>query len=174
MDLWVLGNLALSVVLLVGLQYPLVRVAHLWHIAMCAYAGLRVIEVVAVNALVLLDIQSSRKGPSKPPALGGHRRLLLLVAHNYVEVTLWFAFVYAAFSAHFSTSACNVSKPACATYFSAITMATVGYGDVAPTDDLGRALVVAQVAVGVFLTVVILARVVGNLPQRPSLDPDEA
>lgn len=172
-ELWVLGHLVLSVIFVLGIQYPLFRVSHFWHIVMCAYAGIRVFEIVAVNALVLLDIESSRRAPDKPAALGGYRRLLLLVAHNYVEVALWFAFVYAEFSGHFNTTGCNVGESLCAVYFSAITMATVGYGDVAPTDGVGRALVVAQVSVGIFLTVVILARVIANLPQLPSLDPNE-
>ena len=172
-ELWVLGHLVLSVIFLLGLQHPLLRVSHFWHTAMCAYAGIRVFEIVAINALVLLDIQSSRREPEKPAALGGYRRLLLLVAHNYAEVALWFAFVYAEFPGHFSTTACNVRETVCAIYFSVITMATVGYGDITPMDGVGRALVVAQISVGIFLTVVILARVIANLPQLPSLDPNE-
>lgn len=172
-ELWVLGHLVLAVTFLLGLQHSLVRVSHDWYTVMCVYAGIRIFEIVVVNARVLLDIESSRREPQKPAALGGYRRLLLLVAHNYVEVALWFALVYAESSGHFSSTSCNVREPICAIYFSAITMATVGYGDIYPLDCVGRALVVAQVSFGIFLTVVILARVVANLPQLPSLDPGE-
>jgi hypothetical protein len=48
-------------------------------------------------------------------------------------------------------------------YFSFITLATVGYGDLSPATDLGQALAVAEALTGQLYLVSIVALVVGNL-----------
>ncbi|MBI2825953.1 MAG: two pore domain potassium channel family protein [Planctomycetia bacterium] len=50
-------------------------------------------------------------------------------------------------------------------YFSTVTLATVGYGDLAPIKPFGQVLVVAEAAVGLLLIVVALQRVVGAITQ---------
>jgi len=54
------------------------------------------------------------------------------------------------------------------TYFSFITLATVGYGDFAPAQQLGRALAVLEGLMGQLYLVTVVALVVGNLPSRRS------
>ena len=172
-EVWVLAHLGLCVVLLYGAQNPVFTVSEPWHIAICVYGGLRILEIVVVNALVLLDIAPRSSGSQGVPALRGYRRILILAFHNYVEVILWFAIFFVDFPEHFNAAPCGADKSICGVYFSLVTMATVGYGDIFPKDEWGRALVGTQVAVAIFLTLVILARVVAYIPRPPSLDPDE-
>lgn len=54
-------------------------------------------------------------------------------------------------------------------YFSFITQATVGYGDLSPATDLGRMLAVTQALLGQVYLVTIVAALVGNLGRtRPA------
>ena len=50
-------------------------------------------------------------------------------------------------------------------YFSFITMATVGYGDLTPRGGLGRALAVIEGLLGQIYLVTAVAALVGNLGQ---------
>jgi voltage-gated potassium channel Kch len=57
-----------------------------------------------------------------------------------------------------------------AAYFSTVTIATLGYGDFAPTLWLGKLLVIAEVFVGLLLIVVVFQRTIAataNQPNRP-------
>jgi hypothetical protein len=51
-------------------------------------------------------------------------------------------------------------------YFSFVTMATVGYGDLAPQSGLARALAVTGGLVGQIYLVTAIAALVGNLGHR--------
>lgn len=51
-------------------------------------------------------------------------------------------------------------------YFSFITMATVGYGDITPLTDLGRSLAMTEAMVGQIYLVTVIAVVVSNAPKR--------
>ena len=52
------------------------------------------------------------------------------------------------------------------TYFSFVTLATVGYGDLVPATNLGRALAVTEGVSGQIYLVTVVALVVGNLGLR--------
>ena len=52
-------------------------------------------------------------------------------------------------------------------YFSFITMATVGYGDLTPQGGLGRALAVTEGLLGQIYLVTAVAALVGNLGRTP-------
>jgi voltage-gated potassium channel Kch len=57
------------------------------------------------------------------------------------------------------------------TYFSFITLATVGYGDYVPALRLGRALAVLEGLMGQLYLVTVVALVVGNLGRRRRREP---
>ena len=48
-------------------------------------------------------------------------------------------------------------------YFAFITLATVGYGDLVPANDLVRGLAITQALVGQLYLVSVVALVIGNL-----------
>ncbi len=51
-------------------------------------------------------------------------------------------------------------------YFSFITLTTVGFGDLTPRTDLGRALTVIEAVLGQLYLVSAVALVVGNIGRR--------
>jgi voltage-gated potassium channel Kch len=53
-----------------------------------------------------------------------------------------------------------------ALYFSYVTLATVGYGDLTPATELGRTLAVAEALLGQIYLVTVVALIVGNLGGR--------
>jgi voltage-gated potassium channel Kch len=57
-----------------------------------------------------------------------------------------------------------------ALYFSTITLATVGFGDIAPVSPLARALVLVEVMVGLGLLGFLLGRAVGYAPPAANTD----
>lgn len=58
-------------------------------------------------------------------------------------------------------------SPANFLYFSFVTMTTVGYGDLAPASEIGRAFSVALALVGQIYLVTVVAMIVSNLGARP-------
>jgi voltage-gated potassium channel len=51
-------------------------------------------------------------------------------------------------------------------YFSVIAAATVGFGDYAPTTDLGKAFTIVYVLIGVGLLVMVLSRIAAGMVER--------
>ena len=56
-------------------------------------------------------------------------------------------------------------------YFSAVTITTLGYGDLAPVSDIGRYFATTEAIIGQVFLVTIVARLV-SLLSRPSLPSD--
>jgi hypothetical protein len=53
------------------------------------------------------------------------------------------------------------------TYFSLVTLATVGYGDVLPATHTARMLAMFQAVIGVFYLAVVVAMFVGTYASQP-------
>ncbi|MEX1296099.1 MAG: potassium channel family protein [Candidatus Limnocylindrales bacterium] len=51
-------------------------------------------------------------------------------------------------------------------YFAVIAAATVGFGDLAPTTDLGKAFTIVYVLIGVGLLVMLLSRIAAGMVER--------
>jgi hypothetical protein len=170
-DCWALGNLVLAGFSLVCGRQGGVSTAE-WVLIL--YGGLRVFEVIVyqINVLLFDEYRALRGGQTY--AVRGYRRLVVLSLQNYVELLLWFAFAYRNAAAWFSSAKIPVDTASGALYFAVVTMATVGYGDITPINRRGAAIVVAQSAVGLFMTLMILARFVGILKPPATLDPFEA
>jgi Ion channel len=101
----------------------------------------------------------------------------------YVLLGLSFAFVYECLgefgSSHFFT-AHEAGTRSDYTYFSFVTMATVGYGDLTAQGGLGRAFAVTEGLMGQIYLVTAVAALVGNLgrasspTERPASERDES
>ena len=169
-DAWVLLNLALSVIALLLASYdgPCVFV-----LGFMIYGGIRLLEVVVYQVKVVL-FDPYRQPRSTPDyAVRGYRRLVLLALHNYFEAVVWFAGAYATFRHLFGDKAAVLSTPIGAVYYSMVTMTTLGYGEITPANDSGRALVVVHLFVAVLITLIILARFLAFLPVPRTLDDTE-
>ena len=141
-------------------------------VAAVVYGGVRVWELLIYNVNVVF----CDAGISADLALRGFRRSMLLGIHNFVEVVFWFAAFYRflAHAPHFDAKVVPVVSTAGGSlYYSVVTSATVGYGDVTPGDPTTRWIVIAQIGVSIFLTLVVLSRFLSLLPKPLSQEPTE-
>jgi len=99
-------------------------------------------------------------------------RLLIVAVMQYAEIVIWFAIIYFIRFGNFSSGCDKVplSTPWGGLYFSVVTIATLGYGDIYPINIEGARFVIAEEAAGLFMTLVVLGRFVGliGLPRDPS------
>ncbi|MGB7569532.1 MAG: potassium channel family protein [Chitinivibrionales bacterium] len=166
-DAWVLGHFFLAIlawVLLPITGYDLLRKT------VGCYAIWRIAEIVIyqVNTILFDPFKSSAY------ALRSYRRSVLLAMQNFAEVFFWFAAIYKIFANHFDKA--DILKSLVGSiYFSAVTMATLGYGDITPlrNSTFGRMVVVCHVCVGFFLSVIVIARFISLLPRPGTMAPDE-
>ena len=165
-DAWVLGNTllaALSVVL-----SPLCP-EHCWALALLIWGAVRVVEIFVYQINVLLWDPRRARQEGKEYRLLGYRRSLVLSLHNYAEMVLWFAAIHGLFRQHFEDPGHVLTHALGCLYFSVVTITTLGYGDVTPTDSFGWLLVVVQTGLGVFMALLILSRFVSLLPRPGSI-----
>ncbi len=94
----------------------------------------------------------------------------------YLALGIAFSFVYEAINGFDTTAFSGVVDGVIGefSYFSFVTMTTLGYGDIIPLADLPRALVVFQTLIGQIYLVVVVARVVSLLGSGQSPRPDDA
>jgi hypothetical protein len=176
-EAWVLGWTVIALVVLVlvsGILDPLGWSRYI--VLTIGFYRTYELAVYQINVTFLAEYRNKkrrREDQSVPQyALHGYRRLVLMSIHNYIEVLLWFAAIYAAFSDqfHIVNGDISLNNIVGALYFSVVTMTTLGYGDITPLDWVGAALVGLQVVIGVFLTLIVLARVLALMPKPISMD----
>jgi hypothetical protein len=99
-------------------------------------------------------------------------RTLLGAIDVYLQLGIAFSFVYRTVE-HFDPGSYAgdgvIDGPALA-YFSFVTLATLGYGDIVPTSELARNLAVLETIIGQVFLVVVVARVVTTLGARRIVD----
>jgi hypothetical protein len=97
-----------------------------------------------------------------PPA--SHDRSLVLLGINFIESILGFAVLYSySQSIMNSNSLIIITRPLDQIYFSCITAATIGYGDMIPATPFGKVLVILQALSSMLFVSVFISRFVGNL-----------
>lgn len=169
-EAWAFGHLLLSAAALwLSTTHP----QSGWTPAALLYGVVRVVQLVAYQSTVVFfdGFRTPRSTPEY--AVTGYRRLILLTLHNYLEIAFWFAAIYSHYSSFFRDETHALSSFTGALYYSAVTMTTVGYGDVVPICRLSRITVTLQLLVGAFLTLIILARFIAFLPKPRTLDSEE-
>lgn len=165
-DTWVLGHfiLAWTVLFIFGYIYPQWLV---WTLIILA--AIRMIEIITYQLSILLFDQYK----NKDYALAGYRRILVLSIMNYIEILLWFAIFYRYLRIDFYDTNKVLSTAIGSLYYSMVTISTLGYGEIYPISSLGRVVVTAQIAIGIFLLVLILSRIISYLPKPNSMDHEE-
>lgn len=100
-------------------------------------------------------------------------RILRLLALLIFVLILAFGSIYYSVATASPSSfdlGCTNSKMLSCFYFSAVTMATVGYGDVKPTSELGQAVVMSQLVMGPFVLTLLVLALSAGLAALPSLE----
>jgi len=90
-------------------------------------------------------------------------RSVILLGFNFVELCSTFGILYLATKSVQTADHAIVTAPASILYFSVITSATVGYGDMTPTTDVGRWIVMLQITLSLAFVAVVLATFVSKL-----------
>jgi len=166
-DGWVLGNLLLSIVLLLMCSTPNLR---WWETIAIGYGGIRVFEVFIYQINVLLFDEYRARKAGETYAVRGFRRIVILLLHNYVEIIFWFALFYRNASCAFDTSGSTLNSFLVSLNFSFVTMTTFGHAAISPTGILGNMLVFIQSVIGLFMALLILARFISLIPTPETMD----
>lgn len=124
--------------------------------------GWRIFEIVIqqVNVLIFDPYRNADYEVTSLP------RLIILGLLNYAEIVFWFATIYLNFSTHFDFA--KTDLPWRVLYNSTLMMS--GWGSVKPTDAFGFILALINVFVGLFITLIVVSRLVGLLIVPKSKD----
>jgi voltage-gated potassium channel Kch len=147
-----------------------------WVSAVVAVAALYSIKLDKISrvAIAFLSLQNAwifRGGRlrSRSP----RKTAIAASIASYLLTIYWFALAFA-FLSHFDERAFNVALPLpTALYFSVVTIATVGFGDVLALSATARALVVAEILTGLMYAVFVFAGIVGVARVPRDREPDE-
>ncbi len=168
-EVWVFGHtvLAFAIALLAYVK-PSLGVVN----AVLIYGGLRVFELVVYQANVLLFDEWRARRAGKSYSLRGYRRILLLLLHNYAELMFWFMAALFAFHAraYLALDAASFTSVLRTTLLSMVTFSSDG---IRILEWRGLLLLTVESVVGVFMTVMILARVLSLIPVPATQEPTE-
>ncbi|RUO38605.1 hypothetical protein CWE13_02870 [Aliidiomarina shirensis] len=167
-EAWALGHVFLSI-----LSVPAVLYIQNYYVGLfiAVYALLRVFEVVVYQTNVLLFDEYRATKAGKEYALHGYRRMVVLLMQNYFEIIFWFAAQYIFFNGLFSFSVAGSHESVFgAIYTSFVVMTSFGYYNVTPLGVLAYSLVIGQAMIGLFMTLLSLARFIGLIPTPKSRD----
>jgi hypothetical protein len=157
MDLYVLAFTALLTSALF-LQWP----HGLWIVMIVAY---RLFDIVTYRVYFLLV-----KSQEKPWTLDMLRRSITIVALNFYEATAAFAVLYRATGEVHDSQGRALASSIASLYYSLVTMATLGYGDFAPSTDLTRFIVICQICTSLLLLAFIIPGIISLFTAES--DPD--
>ena len=175
----------ITAILLIGLLWGGSQTAYLlprdglltWSSLLAAFAflmaGLVTVMLALLPALSLYSPENNARANVKAgPVLAvwnpSKSQVLTYVALAYVTTIYLFAVLFLLIS-NCDQKAFTPSLPGLGTasYFSVVTIATVGYGDIQPVSGWARFAASAEILVGVAYTVLFFSVVAGFLRERP-------
>ena len=167
-DFWVLSHLVLSMVAVVVAVYsPYPVLGYLFM----GYGFLRTFEIVVYQTNVLLFDEYRVVKAGGEYRLEGYRRIVLLLLHNYFEIILWLACTYTVMATDFE----HKWQPGTGTVFggiysSFITMTSFGDFDLLPKSTMAASVLLFHATVGLFMTLLSLARFISLIPAPKTRD----
>ena len=167
-DCWVLSRLVLSMVAVVVAVYsPYPVIGYLFM----GYGFLRTFEIVVYQTNVLLFDEYRVVKAGGEYRLEGYRRIVLLLLHNYFEIILWLACTYTVMATDFE----HKWQPGTGTVFggiysSFITMTSFGDFDLLPKSTMAASVLLFHATVGLFMTLLSLARFISLIPAPKTRD----
>lgn len=169
-DAWVLGNLIFAFLSIFIISYlPMPR----WLVLIIvAYGGLRVFEIFIYQMNVLL-IHPFKGNKVSPYTLYSYRRMIVALIHNFFEIIFWFAATYVALEFTFEHSL-EQFNPIMVVYYSFIAMVSyTTHIEKGSWTLLATAVLHLQAIIGLFMTVISLARFVAFFPKPETMDQRE-
>lgn len=167
-DFWVIGNFLLSICAFITISSTHILSSSIIQYFILFYGLLRVFEIFIYQLNVLL-VHPFQTAKTSTYTLHSYRRMTISLIHNFFEIIFWFASTYAIL--HFSfenSSATNL-------FYNSFT-ATVSYTNeilVEKSTIIPTLILQFQALVGLFMTIISLARFVSLFPTPDSLDTKE-
>ncbi len=167
-DVWVLSNFVLAI--LVSAIAPFV--SCVWgKVFLVGYSLLRVFEIAIYQINVLIFDEYRAQKESKSYELRGYRRLVVLLLQNYAEIVFWFAAIYVTLNSNFDFKIQGTASSFFGgIYSSFIVMTTFGDPNIAPKNLCAASLILYQSVIGLFMTLLSLARFIAFIPTPKSSD----
>ena len=161
-DLWVMGHLILSIVLLAVSFEPGFR---WWEAVFAGYAGFRILEILVqqINGLLFDEYRAAKRGERY---VVGYRRALILVLNSYVEVMFWFALFYRNAASAFEPKSVILDSFIESFRLSYRTMTTWGHTQSTPAENMGHTLVFLQSVVGLVMLLMVLVGFLALISRR--------
>jgi hypothetical protein len=144
-----------------------------WEAFIIFYGITRVIEIFVYQINVLLFDEFRAKKAGNEYAIQGFRRIVVLLLHNYIEIIFWFAIFYRNAGWAFKPLSEDLDSFFVSLNFSFVTMTNFGHTVVSSTTIFGYILVFVQSVIGLFMTLLIIARFISLLPKPDTLDESE-
>jgi hypothetical protein len=160
-DIYVLGHLFLAILASILLYFlPLKWLAY----ALTAYGSLRIFEVIVyqINVLLFDEVRATANG--KRYSVISLRRLLILLLHNFAEIVFWFSVFYITFNRHIRFQ--NYPDMLFSSLSATLNLFDIPLG----SDNILETLIHIQGLIGLFLTLISLARYINTLPSPRSID----
>jgi hypothetical protein len=146
-----------------GPTLPIIALAVLWVLA-AAIAFLAALSLYSPEHGSRVGFQSSRVAVRWNPAKS---HILAYAAISYAMTIYMFSILFFLIGKndnHAFTPA--IETLSTAAYFSIVTIATVGYGDIQPVSGLARLMACAEILIGVAYTVFFFSVIAGFLRER--------
>ena len=161
-DGWVMGHLVGSIV---ALCLAAVFGQSWFSYLLAGYGFLRTCEIVIYQANVMLFDEFRANKAGQEYFIDGYRRMVVLLILNYFEIIFWLACTYTVFAAEFEHKfTSGVGTVLGGIYSSFITMTTFGEFDLEPQTDMAAVILMFHATVGLFMTLLSLARFIALLP----------
>ena len=176
---WILGHSSSYAVRRVGIEgFGLLK--PIWYLVALSFAWTNHPLVVGISVIMSIDtlhflaarvfLADMLKEPIS------YKRSLLLVLVNFIEITLLFAIIYFYISSLYGSTASPAFAPATLSriqciYFSVVTAATIGYGDITAKSTLAMAIVICQVLTSFVFVVVIIANIASKMDNTSNIAP---
>jgi hypothetical protein len=143
---WFTTTANLVAVLVVYFALPINSDEDTWRIALAALAT--VLAIGGVATVLVREIRRWQTGHG-PKFTGVHFILLLEI------ITVVFAFAYYAIAINSTHQIAGIQTRLDSLYFTAVTMTTVGYGDIHATGQFARGVVLVQLAFDVVFLAIL-------------------
>jgi hypothetical protein len=172
-EVWTVGNLLAALLVLRVCTSFEVQQRWVW-IVIVTYGALRVYDIVVNQINILLFDEYRARKAHRPYAIRSYRRMVLLLLHNYVEITVWFGLFYVAIGHPVIPGSYPISM-ARVLYdsFAVMTGFISGHLDANAPNPVFYVMW-AEAAAGLLMTLIVLARFVSIMPNPSTLDPTEA
>ena len=145
----------------------MVCVAQLWRPlgwVLIVLGNVRILQIISLNLITLVFDFSPIS--SAAAALKRARWHFVAIAFSFVDALLVFAFMYQFFDARWEILNCHSAGFLHYFYYSLVTMATLGYGDITPVTALGRMVCIYEIFVSLFFIVFFVGGAVGRLQRQ--------